>query len=150
MEQSNLKVLPLAIGGSLLVLWAVLLSSSGWPLAQRQPQATIAAPEQANEFTHSTAKIQAQLQTLRRLEKDMLSGTASPDKLEGLQRKWQAGRRIIDQLLDRARSAAASDGQRKQIEQFAALANGLDDRLRQIAAVRRNMDIVNQPTGARQ
>ena len=147
MEQSNLKALTLVIGGSLLVLWAALLASSGRPLAQRQPQAPIAAPGQASEFRHSIARIQAQLQTLRRLEKDMLSGTASPEKLGGLQRKWQAVRRGIDELLGQARGAAANDEQRKQIEQFAALANGTDERLKHVVAARRDFQKVTQHSG---
>ena len=150
MEQSSLKALTLTIGGSLLVLWAVLLGSSGWPLAQRQPQVPAVAPEQGDRFTQSTARIQAQLQTLRRLEKDMLSGNASPAKLEGLGQKWHQARRSIDELVGQARQAAANDEQRKQIEQFAALANSTDERLRQIAAARRNLETIDQPTGARQ
>lgn len=139
MEQSNLKAATLTLGCSLLVLWAVLLGSSGWQGVQRQPQAASASRDEVDAYTLSTARIQDRLRTLRRLEKDMLSATAGPEKLAGLAQSWHATRSSIDALVGDGRMAAASDAQRIRIEQFARLAIATDDRLLQVMAARREV-----------
>ena len=149
MNQTYLKVATLTLGCSLLVLWAVLPASSGSLGVRRQPQVAVAVSEQDPGFTHSIARIQGRLQTLRRLEKDMLSSSAMPEKQVGLRQKWQEARRSIDELVGKARHAAATDEERNQIEQYAVLASGTDERMRQVAAAGQVLEKGNQ-TGAKQ
>ena len=148
MEHSSLKAATLTLGCSLLVLWAVLPGSGGWQGVQRQPQAASASREEVDAFTLSTARIQARLRTLRRLERDMLSATAGPAKLAGLMHTWHAIRGSIDALVDQGRSAAANDAQRMRIEQFARLASGANQRLAQVIAARRDFRSVARHDGA--
>ena len=148
MEHSSVKAVTLTLGCSLLVLWAVLLGSGGWQGVQRQPQAAGASREEVDAFALSTARIQARLCTLRRLEKDMLAVTAGPEKLAGLTRTWQATRSSIDTLVDDGRNAAANDEQRMRIEQFARLASGAKLRLEQVNAARREFRRLAQHDGA--
>jgi hypothetical protein len=140
----------LAIACSMVALGALLAGKGGSGGPQRQAQAAIAAPERDAGFAHATAKIQGRLQALRRLEKDMPSATASPEKLASLKKRWHEIRARLDELVGQARSAAANEHERKQIEQFAALANGANERLRQVLAARQDLQSRNQTTGEKQ
>jgi hypothetical protein len=144
MEQSNLKAATVTLGCSLLVLWAVLLGSGGWQGVQRQPQAASASRMELDAFTLSTARIQDRLRTLRRLEKDMFSAKAGPERLARLRQDWHAIRNSIDAFVGDGRNAAATDEQRIRIEQFARLAIGTDERLMQVMTARREVRRVAQ------
>ena len=137
MHPSNPKLTArsMAIGFSVLMSGAVILAIAGLFRVQGPSQVTTVGPQDNSQFRVATAEIYGRLRLLPELEKQMLANARSPVRANAYRRKRADARRRIDELLVTARSAAASDAQRKWLEQLTAMTARADARYERILAL---------------
>ena len=124
----------MAIGLSLLMSAAVMLSAGGWFRVQGPSKETEVAVQGNPEYLPSVAGIYGQLQLLPQLEKQMLANAGVPEKANAYQRRRNDARRRIDELIVKARGAAASGAEHKRLDQLVAMAARADARYEQVLA----------------
>ena len=77
------------------------------------------------EFDRSLAEVNAHLQALGQVRREMQRHAADPAKGDALRKKWQESRSRADELMTQARGAARTDEQRHRVEQLAIVINSV-------------------------
>jgi hypothetical protein len=137
MDPSNARFTTrgMAIGFSVLMSGAVLLTAAGLFRVQGPSRAEVTVAQENPEYRQATAGIYGRLQLLPRLEKQMLAYADTPERANVYRRKRADARRRIDELIVMARVAATSDSQRKWIEQLTEMTARADARYDQTLSV---------------
>lgn len=137
MHPSNPKMTTrtMVIGFSVLMAGAVILTTAGLVRVHEPTQVTTVATQSNPAFQQATAAIYGRLHLLPELEKMMLANARSPARANVYRRKRADARHRIDELIATARTAAASDAQRRQVEQLSAMAARADQRYERILAL---------------
>jgi hypothetical protein len=137
MDPSNARVTTrgMAIGFSVLMSGAVLLTAAGLLRVQGPSQAAVVVAQDNPEYQQATAGIYGRLQLLPRLEKEMVAYADTPERANVYRRKRADARQRIDELVVRARAAATSDAQRKWIKQLSEMTARADARYDQTLSV---------------
>src|SRR5262245_49966144 len=109
-----------AIGATLAL--GMLAAATSWSSLRHEVQPAAMVSERDAEvsgrdaeFNLAAAGLDGQLQTLRRLEKEMLRG-GSEDKFKALRQRWDESRSRADRLVASARDAAHTKEQRVRID----------------------------------
>jgi len=129
MDPTNSKhTMRMAIGFSVLMSGAVLLTAGGMFRSQGTSQQTEIAAPSASDFNAVVAGIYGRLNRLPTLEKQMLANAGTPERASAYGRKREDARRQIDELMRKARSEAVGAADSKRLDQLAALTVQADAR----------------------